>query len=36
MYYGEHSVGEGGESACTTFKTFTVRFKTGVQHKELL
>ena len=24
-----------GESACTTFKTFT-SFKTGVQHKQLL
>jgi len=29
-------VGEGGESAFTTVMTFTVRFKTGVKHKQLL
>jgi len=29
-------VGEGGESAFSTFKTLTVRFKTGVKHKQLL
>ena len=39
MYYGKHSVaesvGEGGESAFTTFKT-SITFEKGVQNKQLL
>ena len=40
MYYEEHGVvgfvGEGKERAFSTFKIFTVRFKTGVKHRQIL